>query len=76
MKAANPTKFLGVPRVWEKMKDKIEEAGSKSGPIKKAIVKWAKNAALAHQRQVLNGELNYKDKGSFNYQMAHKLVLR
>ena len=46
MKEAKPTKFLGVPRVWEKIREKIEEAGSKSGPVKRAIVQWAKKSCL------------------------------
>ena len=76
MKEAKPTKFLGVPRVWEKIRENMEEAGSKSGPVKRAIVQWAKNAAYNHQNLILDGKINRQDKGSLNYQLAHKLVLR
>ena len=76
VKEARPTKFLGVPRVWEKIKDKMEEAGSQSGIIKRAIVRWAKNAALHRQNLILAGKITHQDKGNLNYQLAHKLVLR
>ena len=76
VKEARPTKFLGVPRVWEKIKDKMEEAGSQSGIIKRAIVRWAKNAALHRQNLILAGKITHQDKGSLNYRLAHKLVLR
>ena len=76
MKDAKPTKFLGVPRVWEKMKDKMEEAGGQSGPIKKALVKWAKNAALNRQNLILEGKIGHSERGSLNYRLAYKLVLR
>ena len=75
VKIARPTKFLGVPRVWEKIKEKMEEAGSQSGLVKRLIVKWAKNAALNRQNLILAGKLTHKDKGSLNYQLAYKLVL-
>ena len=76
IKEAKPTKFLGVPRVWEKMKDKMEEAGAQSGVIKKALVQWAKNAALNRQSLILDGKISHADKGSLNYRLANKIVLR
>ena len=76
VKEARPTKFLGVPRVWEKIKDKMEEAGSQSGILKRAIVRWAKNAALHRQNLILAGKITHQDKGNLNYRLAHKLVLR
>ena len=76
MKEAKPTKFLGVPRVWEKIREKMEEAGSKSGPVKRALVQWAKNAAYKRQNLILEGKISHQDKGSLNYQLSHKLVLR
>ena len=76
MKEAKPTKFLGVPRVWEKIRENIEEAGSKSGPVKRAIVQWAKKAAHNHQTLILDGKISRQDNGSLNYQLANKLVLR
>ena len=76
MKEARPNKFLGVPRVWEKIKERMEEAESKASPLKKVIMQWAKNAALHRQKLILEGKANHTDKGSLNYQLANKLVLR
>ena len=58
------------------MKDKMEEAGAQSGIIKKALVQWAKNAALNRQNLILEGKIGHGDKGSLNYRLANKLVLR
>ncbi len=38
LRAARPTRFVGVPRVWEKIQEKMEEVGRKSGPAKRALV--------------------------------------
>jgi long-subunit acyl-CoA synthetase (AMP-forming) len=38
LKAVRPTKFVAVPRVWEKMQEKMEEAAAKNGPLKRALV--------------------------------------
>jgi len=38
LKASRPTKFIAVPRVWEKMHEKMEEAAAKNGSFKRALV--------------------------------------
>ena len=38
LKASRPTKFVAVPRVWEKMQEKMEEAAAKNGSFKRALV--------------------------------------
>ena len=76
LQLAKPTKFLGVPRVWEKMKEKMQEAGSKASPIQKAVVQWAKNAATYRQQEILAGRMKHSDPGSLNYRLANKIVLR
>ena len=76
LQLAKPTKFLGVPRVWEKMKDKMQEASEKASPIQKAVVKWAKNAASQRQQEILAGRTQHSDPGDVNYRIANKLVLR
>jgi len=49
LKAARPTLFMGVPRVWEKFVEGIKEK-AKSGPpitgLKKKLVDWCKNVGL------------------------------
>ncbi len=54
----------------------MEEAGAQSGVIKKALVQWAKNAALNRQNLILDGKISHDDKGSLNYRLANRIVLR
>jgi long-chain-fatty-acid--CoA ligase ACSBG len=48
--AAQPTIFLGVPLVWEKIADKIRAIGAANTGAKKAMGDWAKGVALEHQK--------------------------
>jgi len=41
-----PTFFLGVPRVWEKIAEKMQAVGRNTKGLKKMIVTWAKGRAL------------------------------
>ena len=54
----------------------MEEAERKASPIKKALMQWAKNAASHRQKLILEGKATHQDKGSLNYRLANKLVLR
>jgi len=40
--AIRPTAFLAVPRVWEKIKARMEAAGEKSGTVRRMVVRWAR----------------------------------
>ncbi|KAI0214318.1 hypothetical protein LSAT2_000560 [Lamellibrachia satsuma] len=42
MREVRPTVFLGVPRVWEKMEEKMQDVGRSTGGLKKYIATWAK----------------------------------
>eukprot|EP00967_Tisochrysis_lutea_P063069 scaffold81222_cov28-Tisochrysis_lutea.AAC.1 len=70
--AARPTVFLGVPRVWEKIKEAMQEVGRKNDPFKQALAFWAKRHALtaAWQRQ-LGGD----GSRSAAYLVARSLIL-
>ena len=46
LKEVRPTLFLGVPRVWEKIQEKMIQAGASSGGLRKKLVTWAKNVGL------------------------------
>jgi len=46
LKEVRPTAFLGVPRVWEKIYDKMQEVGRKTKGVKKSIATWAKSVGL------------------------------
>jgi len=43
IKIIRPTLFFGVPRVWEKMKDKIELSLSEKNSTKKKFIDWSRN---------------------------------
>ena len=38
---ARPTMFLGVPRVWEKIQDRVEAQINDMKGFNKAVFKWA-----------------------------------
>ena len=46
---ANPTIFLGVPRVWEKIMEKMQETGKSLTGLKKRISQKAKVVGAKHQ---------------------------
>lgn len=55
LQAARPTVFLGVPRVWEKINEKLVSIGRKSGALKKYIGDWAKEVGLHHYEEAMKG---------------------
>ncbi|XP_025204987.1 very long-chain-fatty-acid--CoA ligase bubblegum-like [Melanaphis sacchari] len=55
LQAARPTVFLGVPRVWEKINEKLVSIGRKSGSLKKYIADWAKEVGLNHYEDAMKG---------------------
>ncbi|XP_025073440.1 very long-chain-fatty-acid--CoA ligase bubblegum-like [Pogonomyrmex barbatus] len=59
---AQPTLFLGVPRVWEKIQEKMQEKARSNGAIKIWIAKWAKAQGLHYYTNKLNG-VDYKHWG-------------
>ncbi|XP_029953055.1 long-chain-fatty-acid--CoA ligase ACSBG1 isoform X1 [Salarias fasciatus] len=67
-----PTSHMGVPRVWEKMMEKIKYAISQCGYVKKKLATWAMSVSLeVNQRFLL------KDEGKpFLFFLADSLVLQ
>jgi long-chain-fatty-acid--CoA ligase ACSBG len=59
MKEILPTKFLAVPRVWEKMYEKITEIGRSTTGVKKMIATWAKNKGFEYNMKRMNGYANF-----------------
>ncbi|CAK1602054.1 unnamed protein product [Parnassius mnemosyne] len=58
LKEVRPTRFLGVPRVWEKMHEKLMAVGASSGSIRRCIVSWAKDKSTKHHEARINGALS------------------
>ncbi|XP_037679882.1 long-chain-fatty-acid--CoA ligase ACSBG2 isoform X2 [Choloepus didactylus] len=70
LQEVKPTAFLGVPRVWEKMQEKIKETGSKSSNLKKRVVSWAKMVGLkVNMKKMLGSHEN-----PMSFRMAKALV--
>ncbi len=69
MKAVRPTFFVGVPRVFEKIRQGVE-GKSAASPVKNAILKWALGVGEKNRNTVLAE----KKPSGFGYSIAHKLV--
>ena len=56
LREIRPTFFFGVPRVWEKIQASMEAAGARSGPLKRALVRWARRVGLGTAYSLQNGD--------------------
>ena len=71
LKEAQPTVFFGVPRVWEKIREKMVEIGKSNTGIKKAVGIWAKKTGLGFNKAKIGGK---KPRSiSFKVMHLHKL---
>jgi long-chain-fatty-acid--CoA ligase ACSBG len=68
---AKPTVFFTVPRLFEKIHEKMLSVGAQSGYIKKLIGGWAKRVTLQHHMDRINGNPT----NSVQYRIASKFVL-
>lgn len=68
---ARPTNFLGVPRVYEKIHEKMLQVASSNGALKRIISGWAKNVVLNHHLDRMAGHPS----NSVQYKLAKKLVM-
>ena len=66
-------RIVGVPRVWEKIAEKMQEAGKANSGLKKAIGNWAKKVATRHHTMVREGKMK-PEQFDFQYSLAKKLV--
>lgn len=69
LKECRPTLFLGVPRVWEKIAERMQELGSSVKGLKKTISSWAKAKGL----QTGIAEQNHQGK-PWGFWLANVLV--
>uniref|UniRef100_A0A3B5LQM1 Long-chain-fatty-acid--CoA ligase ACSBG2 n=1 Tax=Xiphophorus couchianus TaxID=32473 RepID=A0A3B5LQM1_9TELE len=65
LKEVHPTAFMGVPRVWEKMQEKMKSVGAKSSTVQRKVAAWAKDVGLQTNLTKMN-----------HYQVAKKLVFK
>ena len=47
LREVRPTLFVAVPRVWEKIEEKMVAAGASSPPLRRRIAAWARKVGLA-----------------------------
>ncbi|XP_053620475.1 very long-chain-fatty-acid--CoA ligase bubblegum isoform X2 [Plodia interpunctella] len=70
LKEVRPTRFLAVPRVYEKMHERIMAVGASSGAITRFIANWAKDKGLKYHLARIDGQ----NGSSFGYSLAKALV--
>ncbi|XP_047506130.1 long-chain-fatty-acid--CoA ligase ACSBG2 isoform X3 [Pieris napi] len=70
LKEIRPTKFMGVPRIWEKMYERIVAVGSSRGALTKRIASWAKDQGSKHHLARINGQ----EGTTCGYKLAKSLV--
>ncbi|KAI8121071.1 Very long-chain-fatty-acid--CoA ligase bubblegum [Lucilia cuprina] len=66
---ARPTRFMGVPRVYEKFQERMVAVASTSGSFKKMIASWAKGVTLKHYME------SQGKNGGFRYKLAKNLIM-
>lgn len=74
LREIRPTAFLGVPRVWEKMQEKMKSIGAKSSTVRRKVASWAKDVGL--QTNLNKMELGSNSRKPLNYRLAKRLVFR
>jgi long-chain acyl-CoA synthetase len=69
MKAIRPTVFVGVPRVFEKIRQEVERQAGLS-PVKKRLLAWAIGVGETHAETVYDG----RRPASLTWKLANKLA--
>ena len=55
LKEARPTALIGVPRVWEKMEEKMRAASKQNSALKQSVARWAKDIGLRGNYNKMKG---------------------
>ncbi|CAM9775117.1 unnamed protein product [Bubo scandiacus] len=72
LREVRPTAFLGVPRVWEKMEEKMKSIGAKSSTLRRKVASWAKGVGLQTNLKRMNGYSEVP----MNFHLARHLVYK
>ncbi|KAB0400783.1 hypothetical protein E2I00_004806 [Balaenoptera physalus] len=70
LQEVKPTAFLGVPRIWEKMHEKIKETVGKSSSLRRKVFSWARNTGFKVNSKRMRGGHDTP----MSYRMAKALV--
>lgn len=75
LREIRPTAFMGVPRVWEKMQEKMKSIGAKSSTVRRKVASWAKDVGLQTNlnKMEFNGNMT---RNPLNYRLAKRLVFK
>uniref|UniRef100_A0A182Q2C2 long-chain-fatty-acid--CoA ligase n=1 Tax=Anopheles farauti TaxID=69004 RepID=A0A182Q2C2_9DIPT len=71
LQEAKPTRMLAVPRVYEKIQEKMLAIGAQSGTAKKLVAGWAKSVTLQHHLDAMEG----KPTNSWQYRLVKNFIL-
>lgn len=69
--AIKPTVFVGVPRVYEKVRQEVERRAALSG-MKRRILKWALKVGAKHRSEIESGQ----QPGGLGWKLANSLVYK
>ncbi|KAK1327763.1 hypothetical protein QTO34_012671 [Cnephaeus nilssonii] len=70
LREVEPTSHMGVPRVWEKIMERIQEVVAQSGFIRRKMLLWAMSVMLEHNLSCPSSDLK-----PFAARLADHLVL-
>lgn len=70
LREVEPTSHMGVPRVWEKIMERIQEVAAQSGFIRRKMLLWAMSVMLEHNLTCPGSDLK-----PFTTRLADYLVL-
>ncbi|KAJ8278567.1 hypothetical protein GJAV_G00088990 [Gymnothorax javanicus] len=76
LREVRPTAFMGVPRVWEKMQEKMKSVGSKSSAVRRKVAAWAKDVGLSTNLSRMQRNGAAAARAPLNYRLAKKLVFQ
>lgn len=72
LREIRPTFFFGVPRVWEKVMEKMREIGASTTGFKKVLAAWAKEkGAKKTERFQFGGD----GRKSLSFRLANRVIL-
>ena len=74
LRKVRPTFMLGVPRVWEKISEKMKEIGNQPGlsnKMKRPLVNWSKKIGNASANRQMEGKSK-----PYGYFLANQLVFK
>ncbi|KAM9376062.1 long-chain-fatty-acid--CoA ligase ACSBG2 [Pholidichthys leucotaenia] len=72
LREACPTSHMGVPRVWEKMMEKIKQGISQCGYVKRKLITWAMSVSLEANLKYMHKD----EEKPFLFYLADSFVLQ